>query len=112
MKGKTEGAFTVVELEGGRVVDDLNAKIRMAALDVRDREHVGKPRKVTLEVTLTPKDGFVMINAAAKIALPADQPSRTICGMPDDTGNLRSLNQGGAQTRLPINFAVEDVELN
>ncbi|NCC85778.1 MAG: hypothetical protein EOM03_16900 [Clostridia bacterium] len=108
---KKDTKFTITDLEKGKVVKDLDSKVREAALDIRDRPDNLKPRKVTLELILNSKDGFVSVQAVAKLALPMDSPSKTICGMPDDEGNLRNLNSNtGGQRPLPIQFATEDGE--
>ena len=108
---KKDMKFTIMDLEKGKVVKDLDEKVREAALDIRDRPDNLKPRKVTLELILNSKDGFVSVQAVAKLVLPMDNPSRTICGMPDDNGNLRNLNSNtGNQHSLPIQFVTEDDE--
>ena len=108
---KKDTKFTITDLEKGKVVKDLDSKVREAALDIRDRPDNLKPRKVTLELILNSKDGFVSVQAVAKLALPMDSPSKTICGMPDDEGNLRNLNSNTCGQRpLPIQFATEDGE--
>lgn len=108
---KKDTKFTIIDLEKGKVVKDLDSKVREAALDIRDRPDNLKPRKVTLELILNSKDGFVSVQAVAKLVLPMDNPSKTICGMPDDEGNLRNLNSNtGGQRSLPIQFATEDGE--
>lgn len=104
-----EKKFTIMDLERGKVVKDLDEKVREAALDIRDRPENVKPRKVTLELILNSKDGFVSVQAVAKLIVPPDSPSKTICGMPDDDGNLRNLNPIGTnQKALPIRFASEE----
>lgn len=106
---KKDARFTILDLEKGRVVKELDEKVREAALDIRDRPDNTKPRKVTLELIMNSKDGFVSIQAGAKLSLPPDSPSKTICGMPDDEGNLRNLNSNtSGQLHLPIQFATED----
>ena len=108
---KKDMKFTIMDLEKGKVVKDLDEKVREAALDIRDRPDNLKPRKVTLELIMNSKDGFVSVQAVAKLVLPMDNPSRTICGMPDDNGNLRNLNSNtGNQHSLPIQFVTEDDE--
>lgn len=108
---KKDMKFTIMDLEKGKVVKDLDEKVREAALDIRDRPDNLKPRKVTLELIMNSKDGFVSVQAVAKLVLPMDNPSRTICGMPDDNGNLRNLNSNtGNQHSLPIQFVTEDEE--
>ncbi len=108
---KKDMKFTIMDLEKGKVVKDLDEKVREAALDIRDRPDNLKPRKVTLELIMNSKDGFVSVQAVAKLVLPMDNPSRTICGMPDDNGNLRNLNSNtGNQHSLPIQFVTEDGE--
>jgi len=111
MGKEIEKKFTIMDLEKGKVVTDLDEKVREAALDIRDRPENTKPRKVTLELIMNSKDGFVSVQAVAKLLLPADSPSRTICGMPDDDGYLRNLNPiGTSQHSLPINFVNEEEE--
>ena len=108
---KKDMKFTIMDLEKGKVVKDLDEKVREAALDIRDRPDNLKPRNVTLELSMNSKDGFVSVQAGAKRVLPMDNPSRTICGMPDDNGNLRNLNSNtGNQHSLPIQFVTEDDE--
>jgi len=103
-----EKKFTIMDLEKGKVVKDLDEKVREAALDIRDRPDNMRPRKVTLELTMNSKDGFVAVQAVAKLVLPPDGASKTICGMPDDEGNLRNLNPVGVnQHRLPIFYDEE-----
>ena len=108
-----DGKFTIMDLEKGKVVKDLDEKVREAALDIRDRPDNVKPRKVTLELIMNSKDGFVSVQAVAKLILPPDSPSKTICGMPDDEGNLRNLNPIGVnQKSLPIKFVEESDEFS
>lgn len=107
-----EFKFTIVHLEGGKLVEELNEAIKKAALDVRDRPQIKKPRKIVWELALSPTDGgFVGVQAEIpKITLPKDKAIATICGMPDDEGNLRNLqNTSVNQYQLPINF-YEDEE--
>ena len=100
-----------VTFETDATPDEVDEKVREAALDIRDRPDNLKPRKVTLELIMNSKDGFVSVQAVAKLVLPMDNPSRTICGMPDNNGNLRNLNSNtGNQHSLPIQFATEDDE--
>ena len=112
-KSAPDGKFTIMDLEKGKVVKDLDEKVREAALDIRDRPENVKPRKVTLELIMNSKDGFVSVQAVAKLILPPDSPSKTICGMPDDEGNLRNLNPIGVnQKSLPIKFVEESDEFS
>ena len=104
--------FTIVHLENGKLVEELNEAIKTAALDVRDRPLIKKPRKIVWELSRAPTDGgFVGVQAEIpKITLPKDKAIATICGMPDDEGNLRNLqNTSVNQYQLPINF-YEDEE--
>ena len=122
VNGKSEGKekvvheesqkFTIVHLEGGKLVEALNEAIKTAALDVKARPSIKKPRKIVWELALSPTDGgFVGVQAEIpKISLPKDKAIATICGMPDDEGNLRNLqNTSTNQYQLPINF-YEDEE--
>ena len=112
-KSAPDGKFTIMDLEKGKVVKDLDEKVREAALDIRDRPENVKPSKVTLELIMNSKDGFVSVQAVAKLILPPDSPSKTICGMPDDEGNLRNLNPIGVnQKSLPIKFVEESDEFS
>ena len=100
--------FTIVTLDEGRAVEDLNGAIKAISLDIRNRPHVTAPRKVNFELTLTPKDGFIQVKAQAKPSFPYDNPRKTMCGLPDEEGNLRNLNRlGTGQKSLPI-FAEEE----
>lgn len=104
--------FTIVHLDNGKLVEELNEAIKKAALDVRDRPTIKKGRKIVWELILSPTDGgFVGVQAEIpKITLPKDKAIATICGMPDDEGNLRNLqNPSVNQYQLPINF-YEDEE--
>lgn len=100
---EAEELFTIITLDNGRAVEDLNGAINAIALDIRNRPHVAAPRKVSFELTLTPKDGFIHVKAQAKPTFPYDNPRKTMCGMPDENGNLRNLNRiGTGQKTLPI----------
>ena len=48
------GLETLLELDGGRVVEAWNQALGRVALDCEDRPGVHKPRKVTLELELVP----------------------------------------------------------
>ena len=102
--------FTVADLDGGRIVDELNAAIKIAALDVKNRPGNSKPRKINWTISLAPTDGgFVTIQAEIpKLTLPKDKAISTICGMPDDNGNLKNLNSASKQYSMPISFNVEE----
>ena len=102
-----EQKFTIVNLENGKLVAELNEALKLAALDVKQRPTVKKPRKIVWELALAPTDGgFVSVQAEIpKVSLPRDKAIATICGMPDDEGNLRNLqNTSINQYQLPINF--------
>lgn len=102
-----EQKFTIVNLENGKLVAELNEALKIAALDVKQRPAVKKPRKIVWELALAPTDGgFVSVQAEIpKVSLPRDKAIATICGMPDDEGNLRNLqNTSINQYQLPINF--------
>lgn len=104
---KEEQKFTVVDLENGKLVEELNEALKVAALDVKNRPGIRKPRKIVWELALVPTDGgFVGVQAEIpKVSLPRDKAISTICGMPDDEGNLRNLqNTSVNQYQLPINF--------
>jgi hypothetical protein len=108
---KEEARFTIVDLENGKLVEELNEAIKVAALDVKMRPTIRKPRKIVWELAIAPTDGgFVGVQAEIpKVSLPRDKAIATICGMPDDEGNLRNLqNQTTAQYQLPINFYDEN----
>ena len=102
--------FTVADLDGGRIVEELNAAIKMAALDVKNRPGNTKPRKINWTISLAPTDGgFVTVQAEIpKLTLPKDKAISTICGMPDESGNLKNLQTANTQYGLPINFSVEE----
>ena len=100
--------FTICDIENGLVIEQMNQRVKMAALDILERQNVDKPRKVTLEISLSYKDGFVGIKAHSKISLPPDLAIKTICGLPDETGNLRRLGSPTNQATLPINFVVSE----
>ena len=102
--------FTVADLDGGRIVEELNAAIKMAALDVKNRPGNTKPRKINWTISLAPTDGgFVTVLAEIpKLTLPKDKAISTICGMPDENGNLKNLQTANTQYSLPINFSVEE----
>ena len=102
--------FTVADLDGGRIVEELNAAIKMAALDVKNRPGNTKPRKINWVISLAPTDGgFVTVLAEIpKLTLPKDKAISTICGMPDENGNLKNLQTANTQYGLPINFSVEE----
>ena len=102
--------FTVADLDGGRIVEELNAAIKMAALDVKNRPGNTKPRKINWTISLAPTDGgFVTVQAEIpKLTLPKDKAISTICGMPDEDGNLKNLQAANTQYGLPINFSVEE----
>ena len=55
MENKVE-KFTIVDLDGGKIVEELNAAIKLAALDVKNRQGIRKPRKIAWTLTLTPTD--------------------------------------------------------
>lgn len=95
--------FTIMSLDDGRAAEELNQAIKTAALDVRSRPEVLKPRKVTFELTMTPQDGgFLKIAANPKVTLPPNGPRRTLCSLPDEEGNMRDLNAiGTGQKSLP-----------
>lgn len=102
---KAEQKFTVAHLEGGKIIEELNMAIRDAALDVKDRPDIRKPRKISWTLTLTPTDGgFVTVAAEIpKVSLPKDKAISTICGMPDSEGNLKNLqNIATTQYKMPI----------
>ena len=102
-----EQKFTIVNLENGKLVAELNEALKIAALDVKQRPTVKKPRKIVWELALAPTEGgFVSVQAEIpKVSLPRDKAIATICGMPDDEGNLRNLqNTSINQYQLPINF--------
>lgn len=104
---KEEQKFTIVDLENGKLVAELNEALKIAALDVKQRPLIKKPRKIVWELALSPTDGgFVSVQAEIpKVSLPRDKAIATICGMPDDEGNLRNLqNTSINQYQLPINF--------
>lgn len=104
---KEEQKFTIVDLENGKPVAELNEALKIAALDVKNRPTIKKPRKIVWELSLAPTDGgFVGVQAEIpKVTLPRDKAIATICGMPDDEGNLRNLqNTSINQYQLPINF--------
>ena len=109
MENKVE-KFTIVDLDGGKIVEELNAAIKLAALDVKNRQGIMKPRKIAWTLTLTPTDGgFVSVQAEIpKLTLPKDKAIATICGMPDEDGNLRNLNGGTTQYSLPLNIEIEE----
>ena len=48
--------FTVADLDGGRIVEELNAAIKMAALDVKNRPGNTKPRKINWVISLAPTE--------------------------------------------------------
>ena len=107
---KKSEKFTVADLDGGRIVEELNAAIKMAALDVKNRPGNTKPRKINWTISLAPTDGgFVTVQAEIpKLTLPKDKAISTICGMPDEDGNLKNLQTASTQYGLPINFSVEE----
>lgn len=98
--------FTIMSLDDGKAAEELNQAIKTAALDIRARPDVLKPRKVTLEVTFTPQDGgFLKIAANPKVTLPPNGPRRTLCSLPDADGNMRDLNAiGTGQKSLPTDM--------
>ena len=98
--------FTIMSLDDGKAAEELNQAIRTAALDIRARPDVLKPRKVTFELTLTPQDGgFLKIAANPKVTLPPNGPRRTLCSLPDEDGNMRDLNAiGTGQKPLPTDM--------
>lgn len=95
--------FTIMSLDDGKAAEELNDAIRRAAVDVRDRPSVLKPRKVVFELVLTPQDGgYLKIAANSKVTVPPDAPRRTLCSLPDEDGNMRDLNSmGTGQASLP-----------
>lgn len=95
--------FTIMSLDEGKAAEELNQAIKTAAMDVRSRPDVLKPRKVTFELTMTPQDGgFLKIAANPKVTLPPNGPRRTLCSLPDEEGNMRDLNAiGTGQKSLP-----------
>ena len=96
-----------IEASLGKLVAELNEALKIAALDVKQRPLIKKPRKIVWELALSPTDGgFVSVQAEIpKVSLPRDKAIATICGMPDDEGNLRNLqNTSINQYQLPINF--------
>lgn len=98
--------FTILSLDEGQAAEELNQAIRTAALDVKNRPQVMKPRKVVFELTLTPQEGgFLKIAANPKVTLPANMPRKTLCSMPDDNGEMRDLNAIGSG-KLPINMQI------
>lgn len=104
--------FTVMDLDNGRLVELLNDAVKAVALDVKTRFGNRKPRKITWEIQMVPtEDGaFVTVMAEKpKITLPKDKAISTICGMPDDDGNLRNLKVN-YQKSLPINIMQEGDE--
>lgn len=102
--------FTILSLDEGQAVEELNQIIKTAALDIRARPDVMKPRKVTLEITFTPQEGgFLKIAANPKITLPPNGPRRTLCSLPDEDGNMRDLNSiGTGQRPLPADALFPD----
>lgn len=57
------GLGTLINLDGGRIVEAWNQAISRATRDCEDRPAENKPRKVTLELELTPvvfQDGAVL----------------------------------------------------
>ena len=98
--------FTIMSLDDGKAAEELNQAIKTAALDIRARPDVLKPRKVTFELTLTPQDGgFLKIAANPKVTLPPNGPRRTLCSLPDEDGNMRDLNAiGTGQKSLPADM--------
>lgn len=95
--------FTIMSLDEGAAAEELNRCIRDAAIDVRERGHILKPRKVTFELEMVPQDGgFLKISAKSKITLPPNTPRKTLCSLPDEAGNMRDLNaMGTGQKSLP-----------
>ena len=104
--------FTIMHLDNGRLVELLNEAVKDVALDVKARPGNLKPRKIVWEIVMIPTEegDFVKVMAEKpKIVLPKDKPISTICGMPDEDGNLRNLNVT-YQKSLPINIATEGEE--
>jgi hypothetical protein len=104
--------FTVMDLDHGRLVELLNEAVKAVALDVKSRPGNRKPRKIVWEIQMMPSEAgdFVTVMAEKpKVTLPKDKAISTICGMPDDEGNLRNLNVT-YQKSLPINIVQEGDE--
>lgn len=70
----------------GRAIDEgLNAIIA----DISERGDDGKPRKVTIELTLTPEGkGQVEIDVQVKTKVPAIRPPKTTAKMDQKAGGL------------------------
>ena len=100
----SDNEFTILSFNDGAALLDLNEAIKKAAIDLRDREEVAKPRKVVFELVLTPQDGgFIKISARSKVSLPPNEPRKTLCSLPDDAGKMRDLNFDGVrQGILPL----------
>lgn len=102
--------FTIMHLNNGELVELLNEAVKKVSMDVKDRPGNMKPRKIVWEIQMIPTEegDFVKVLAdKPKIILPKDKPISTICGMPDEDGNLRNL-QVNYQKSLPINLQKEE----
>jgi len=102
--------FTIMSLDDGKAAEELNQAIKTAALDIRNRPEVLKPRKVVFELTMTPQEGgYLKIAGNPKVMLPPNGPRRTLCSLPDENGNMRDLNSiGTGQGALPREMLFPD----
>lgn len=64
----------LTSLGGGAAQEDFDAALDNVTEGLLDADLMGKPRKIVLEVTLTPKDdGFVTTTHTVKVTLPSRQ---------------------------------------
>jgi len=105
-KGSELNYFTITSLENGKAIEKLNNAVKMAALDIKNRPDVKKPRVVTFTLSMMPHEGLTKVQGHAKYALPPDLPMSTLCGKPDEDGNLFNIQTqaDSGQYSLPINF--------
>jgi len=99
-----DNPLTLETIGGGKLWSDFHAALRLAVTTLDDKDLIGRPRKITINVALIPQDeSYVKTDFTVKLALPAKERS----GM-----SMRRTTTGGSDHLVTDSLCVESNQMN
>jgi hypothetical protein len=96
--------LTMETLDSGELIKKMSDAIEATGLDIFNRPNVGKPRVITVQLTITPKEDYNEISYTLKTALPPEPARKTVAF----TGSDGKLTTNTSADRLMKQQSVLD----